>query len=305
MNEAVRIALNVLYMLYLWIEGIILVFIPKRFFYKDLNGEVVLITGGGSGIGRLLALKLSRLGCRVVIWDVNEEGNRETQQQVKSQGGECYSYVCDVTDREKVYAVASKVKEEVGPVTILVNNAGIVTGKKLLDTPDHLIEKTFQVNVIAHFWTLKAFLPDMISANHGHIVTISSLAGFSGINYLSDYCASKSAAITVHESLHFELKEEKRENIKMTLIAPFFINTGLFEGADGGYFALLDSEYVADNIISSVRSNQEVAIIPTYFNAITMMKALMPLRAYTVFYDLLKGFNAMKSFVGRTEKKEK
>ncbi|XP_023223198.1 short-chain dehydrogenase/reductase family 16C member 6-like [Centruroides sculpturatus] len=302
MNEVVKVIVNIFYMLYLWLEAVVLQFVPRKLRYKELDGEIVLITGGGSGIGRLLALRFAGVGCRVVIWDVNEEGNRETQQQVKSRGGECHSYVCDVTDREKVYAVARKVKEEVGPVTILVNNAGIVTGKNLLDIPDHLIEKTFQVNVIAHFWTLKAFLPDMISMNHGHIVTISSLAGFSGINRLSDYCASKSAAIAAHESLHFELKNDNVSGIKMTLVAPFFINTGLFEGADGGYFSVLTPEYVADEVISGVRCNQETVILPSIFSAIVMVKAIMPVTAYSVYYELLQGYNSMKNFVGRSRK---
>lgn len=304
MNQILKQLVKLLYMFYLWLEGIVLTLIPKSLRYKDLDGETVLITGGGSGIGRQLALRFSRLGCRVVLWDVNEKGNGETEKLLKEHGGQCYSYVCDVTDREKVYAVARRVKDEVGPVTILVNNAGIVTGKRLLDLPDHLIEKTFRVNVISHFWTYKAFLPDMIAANHGHIVTISSLAGSSGMNYLSDYCASKSAASNLHESVYFELKDANATGIKMTLVAPFFVNTGLFEGADGGYFSLLTTEYVADNIISSVQCNQEVAIIPGYFTPILMLKALMPLPAYSVFFELLKGFDAMKTFVGRSAKKE-
>merc|ERR1712192_318767 len=85
-------------------------------------------------------------------------------------------------------------KEEVGPVTILVNNAGIVSGNTILDTPDNKIVKTFEVNVFAHFWTIKAFLPDMIASKSGHVMNIASLAGHAGANKLVDYCSSKYAA---------------------------------------------------------------------------------------------------------------
>ena len=92
-----------------------------------------------------------------------------------------------------------------GHVSILVNNDGIVSGTALLDTPDSKIIRTFDVNILAHFWTLKAFLPAMISRQDGHIVNVASLAGHSGINKLVDYCASKFAAVGLDESLRVEL----------------------------------------------------------------------------------------------------
>ncbi|XP_010769014.1 epidermal retinol dehydrogenase 2-like, partial [Notothenia coriiceps] len=78
-----------------------------------------------------------------------------------------------------------QVKREVGDVSILVNNAGIVTGKKFMDAPDSLIEKTMEVNTMAHFWTYKAFLPAMIANNHGHLVSIASSAGLISCNGLA------------------------------------------------------------------------------------------------------------------------
>ena len=92
-----------------------------------------------------------------------------------------------------------------GHVSILVNNAGIVSGTALLDTPDSKIIRTFDVNILAHFWTLKAFLPAMISQKDGHIVNVASLAGHSGTHKLVDYCASKFAAVGLDEALRVEL----------------------------------------------------------------------------------------------------
>ncbi|MDK2413478.1 SDR family NAD(P)-dependent oxidoreductase, partial [Aphanizomenon sp. 202] len=96
--------------------------------------------------------------------------------------------------------------EEVGKVDILVNNAGIVTGKHFMDSPDDHIVRTFQVNTFAHFWTVKAFLNDMLDSNKGHIVNVASMAGWLGCNSLVDYCSSKFAAVGFDEALKLELK---------------------------------------------------------------------------------------------------
>ena len=93
------------------------------------------------------------------------------------------------------------------------------------------IVRTFNVNVLAHFWTIKTFLPDMINAKKGHIVTIASLAGHAGTNKLVDYCASKSANIGMDEALKVELSVQGLSNmIKTTVVCPYYISTGMFEG---------------------------------------------------------------------------
>ena len=91
-------------------------------------------------------------------------------------------------NRIKIYEAAEKVKSDIGPITILINNAGIVSGTHLLGTSDEKIIRTFDVNVLAHFWTIKAFMPDMITLKKGHIVNVASLAGHSGMTKLVDYC---------------------------------------------------------------------------------------------------------------------
>lgn len=190
MNQILQIFVNILLLLYYWLEGIVLFFIPKRLRFKDVSEDIVLITGGGSGLGRLLAIRFGKLGAKVIVWDLNQSGLEETCRLVKEVKGKAFSYICDVSDRYAVYEMANKVRQEVGKVTILINNAGIVSGKRFLETPDDKIIKTFEVNAISHFWTTKAFLPDMMATNKGHIVSIASVAGLSGSVRLSDYCAS-------------------------------------------------------------------------------------------------------------------
>ena len=95
------------------------------------------------------------------------------------------------------------------------------------------IERTFNVNVLAHFWTIKTFLPDMINQKKGHIVTVASLAGHAGTNKLVDYCASKSANIGMDEALKVELMVQGLDSfIKTTVVCPYYISTGMFAGVE-------------------------------------------------------------------------
>ncbi|XP_037537911.1 epidermal retinol dehydrogenase 2 [Nematolebias whitei] len=166
------------------LESLFFFLVPRK--KKNISGEVVLITGAGSGIGRLMAREFAALGTVLVLWDINEEGVKETARIIKSSGASrVHCFVCDCSDKKEVYRVAEQVKREVGDISILVNNAGIVTGKKFMDSPDSLIEKTMEVNTMAHFWTYKAFLPAMIANNHGHLVSIASSAGLIGVNGLA------------------------------------------------------------------------------------------------------------------------
>ncbi|XP_036120318.1 epidermal retinol dehydrogenase 2 [Molossus molossus] len=216
-------------MLYYFLESLIYKVIPKG--KKDVTGEIVLITGAGSGIGRLMAIKFASLGAIVVLWDINEEGNMETCRLAKQKGDEkVFAYKCDCSNRQEVYKVADQVKEEVGDVTLLINNAGVVTGKLFLNTSDDMLERSFHVNALAHIWTYKAFLPAMLKANHGHLVCIASIAGLLGVSGLSDYCSSKYAAVGFAESLFFELRLVLKSNIKTTIICSSFIKTGMFDG---------------------------------------------------------------------------
>merc|ERR1712126_606356 len=198
-GTVVELVLALAVTFYYVVERLVKVFLPPKMFEKNISGQVVLISGGGSGIGRLMCLRFARLGATVVTWDINKSGNEETVAMIKKEGNKAFAYTVNMTNREEIYETAKKTKAEVGQVSILVNNAGIVSGTALLETPDEKIIRTFDVNIMAHFWTIKAFLPDMIQHKQGHLVNIASLAGHSGTNKLVDYCASKFAAVGLDE----------------------------------------------------------------------------------------------------------
>ena len=146
----------------------------------------MLITGGASGIGRLMALEAAAQGGRVSIWDINAANLDTVVGELNARGrDEAHGFVCDVARRDRVYAVAEETRAAAGPVDILINNAGVVSGRSLLDIPDEKIEATFAVNTLSLFWVTKAVLPEMIRRGHGHIVTIASASGLIGVARMS------------------------------------------------------------------------------------------------------------------------
>lgn len=118
------------------------------------------------------------------------------------------SFSCDVSKREQVLEVARKVQKEVGSVSVLINNAGIMPTHSLEQHTPEEIRRVFDINVLSHFWTLEAFLPDMREKNRGHVVSISSIAGHVGLSNLVPYCASKFAVRGLLEALHEEYREK-------------------------------------------------------------------------------------------------
>ncbi|KAJ0405121.1 hypothetical protein ATCC90586_009692 [Pythium insidiosum] len=243
---------------------------------KSVRGDVVLVTGGAMGIGRLLALKFARLGAIVVVWDLNEELGHKVVAEIEALGARGAFFQVNVTDRERVYAAAADVIQQFGGVDILINNAGIVDGKPILETSDSMIVRTMNVNATSHFWTIKAFLPGMLKRDRGHIVSIASAAGIFGCAGMVDYCASKFAAVGLMVSLRQELQAMGR-NINLTLVCPSFINTGMFEGVKPPLFTtLLSPEYVAEMIVAAIRRNQWKLLMPRILYVLEMLLLLLP-----------------------------
>lgn len=194
-----------------------LLFRPPRF---DWGEQIVIITGGSSGLGELLANTLAVRNVTVVVLDV---------KPIETENYNITYYKCDVSKWEEVEAVSQTIIKELGPPTVIVNNAGVVQGKLMLDLSPEDVQQTFNVNTLSHFWTIKAFLPGMLKAGAGHIVTMSSVMGYVGSAQMTDYCASKAALNSLHESLRYELDNRyKCPGIRTTLITPGHVLTPLF-----------------------------------------------------------------------------
>ncbi|TBU33182.1 retinal short-chain dehydrogenase/reductase [Dichomitus squalens] len=194
-----------------------LLFGPPRL---DWGDQLVVITGGSSGVGELVANTLAVRNVTVVVLDVNP---------IVTENYNITYYKCDVSKWEEVERVAKQIVDDLGHPTMLVNNAGVVQGKTLLDLSPEDIQQTISVNTLAHFWTLKAFLPEMIKQKSGHIVNVSSVSGMVGMARLTDYGASKAALINLHESLRYELDHVyNAPSVRTTLVIAGHIMTPLF-----------------------------------------------------------------------------
>lgn len=263
----------------------------------DLQGARVLVTGAASGLGRQLALGSARRKAALVLWDMNGEGLDRVVKEVESLGAQAQSDVVDVSRREEVYAAARRLG---GPLDILINNAGVVSGKRLLEIPDEKIELTFRVNTLALFWTVKAFLPGMIERGRGHVVTIASASGLIGVPKLTDYGASKWAAVGFDESLRMELRKVSPA-IRTTVACPYYFRTGLFEGAKSRYpllLPILEEEKVSERILRAIERDRRKIVMPAMVRTIPWVR-LLPLSWFDAIADFL-GVNAsMDDFVGR------
>jgi all-trans-retinol dehydrogenase (NAD+) len=269
----------------------------------EIAGSTALVTGCGSGIGRLIGLGMARLGGRVVMWDIDPDAlDRVTREIKDATGRDAYGYVCDVSDRERVYEVAGRVKAEVGTVDILVNNAGIVSGRPFLDNPDEHVERTFRVNALALFWVTKAFLPEMVERDHGHLVTIVSASAITAPPRLSDYGASKWAAAGFEEALRNELRTIA-PNVRTTAVFPYYIDTGMFAGVAPNRVPWLlpvqEPRKVVTKIIDGILRDRRRLVIPPV-QLLGWISRWMPVDWYDAFNDLVGVHAALDHFVGRT-----
>ncbi|XP_032678938.1 short-chain dehydrogenase/reductase family 16C member 6-like isoform X2 [Odontomachus brunneus] len=292
------VLLLILKILYYICESVYKFFVPTE--EKSVAGEIVLITGTGHGIGKELALRYASLGATVVCWDLNQQGNEETINEIKKMGlSTAYAYKCDVSKREEVFEVAARVQKEVGNVTILVNNAGIMPCHAFLDHTTDEIMRIFDINVLAHFWMLQAFLPSMIEKNHGHIVALSSLAGLSGIPNLVPYCASKFAVRGLMEAMSEELRVSTKGKslIKFTTIYPYMVDTGLCKKPKIKFPSALPMvlpQQAASAIIKAQRRGYREITIPAFFlSSIALLRTFPDKAGSTMMNFIDSGVDAV------------
>ncbi|XP_001951338.1 estradiol 17-beta-dehydrogenase 11 [Acyrthosiphon pisum] len=278
----IELILLALKFIYTTVESIIRTFLPPL--EKSLKDEVILITGAGHGIGRELALLFAVQNAIIVCWDLDEKGNNETKHILKIKGYKrVYTYKVDVSNRQEVLDAAALVKQEVGSVSVLVNNAGIMPCRPLFSQSHEVIEKIFNVNVLAHFWALEAFLPSMIENNHGHVIALSSMCGVIGLPNVVPYCASKFAVRGLMEALYEELRvgdtKNNKSEIKFTTVYPIMVNTGLVKKPRNRFPFLLDMqspEKVANIIVKSMRRNYKEVSIPWMLMPLDRISRLLP-----------------------------
>lgn len=259
-------------------------------------GQTVLITGGGSGIGRLMAEGAAARGARVIIWDLSAAAGEQVAQSIRGRGGEATAQCVDVTDRDAVNRAA----QDVGGVDILVNNAGIVSGKRFADLDHESIERIYAVNVLSLYWVTGAFLPGMRERGNGAVVTIASAAGLVGVARQTDYSATKFAALGFAESLRMELAKE-RVGVDSIVVCPYYINTGMFDGVTTKFprlLPILQPDDAATRILDAIEAGRHLLMMPKLVRALPLMR-ILPTSLFDRAMNVL-GVNAtMDGFTGR------
>lgn len=265
-------------------------------------GKNVLITGAASGIGRLMAQKIAARGAKVILWDINLAGLESLGEQLQHWGYRIAAYhQCDLSSREEIRETAQRVLAEHGGVDVLINNAGIVSGKPLLELTDEAIERTFDINALSLYWTTRAFLPGMVNRNEGHIVTIASAGGLIGVPRMTDYSASKFAAVGFDDSLRVELKRLGYHGIRTTVVCPFYINTGMFKGVKTRFpwlLPILEPDEAANKIVSAIEKNKQRLIMPP-FALVTYPGRLLPMPLFDRIAEFVGINQSMDEFQGR------
>lgn len=270
----------------------------------NIAGKTVLITGGASGIGRLMGgICLEKGAANLVIWDVNPDNIRKTEDEFKA-GKRVWSYIVNCADAEAVEAAYSKVKEEVGEVDVLINCAGIVRGNNTFDKQTVKdINLTMDVNATAPMLVALQALPDMIKRDSGCVCNIASAAGMLGVPKMSVYCASKWAVIGWTESMRIELKMAGSK-VKVMSVAPYFINTGMFDGVQSKIFPILKPEKVAAKVIRAIEKGKSFKGIPFPFHFIRFWQGVLPLSVFDFVFGKCFGvYSVMDHFTGRKANK--
>ncbi|XP_022533172.1 short-chain dehydrogenase/reductase 3a isoform X2 [Astyanax mexicanus] len=249
----------------------------------------------------LLGFSSAGTQTQVILWGRTEKCLKETCEEISAAGTECHYFVCDVGNREEVYQQAKVVREKVGDVTILVNNAAVVHGKSLMNSDDDALLKTQHVNTLGQFWTTKAFLPRMLELCHGHVVCINSILSLSSIPGAIDYCTSKASAYAFMESLTLGLLD--CPGVDCTTILPFHTDTEMFQGMRVRFpqlFPPLNPEMVAQRTVDAVRTNTAFVVLPWTMHFIVALKSLLPQSALEEIHKFAGSYTCMNTFKGRT-----
>lgn len=261
----------------------------------------MLVTGAGSGIGRLIALGAAARGAHVIVWDRAGAAAASVAEEIRADGGSAEHAALDVTDTRAVETAAGQVEAR-GGVDVLVNNAGVVTGHPFEDASEASVRRTFEVNTLALYWTTRAFLPGMERRRRGRIVTVASAAGLIGVARQSDYSASKFAAIGFTESLRAELRG-RRSSITTLTVCPFYIDTGMFDGVRTSVpwlLPILKPQRVAHEVLDAVESGKAMLVLPPAVRLLPVLRAL-PTAWFDAIADALGVNRSMESFTGRRE----
>ncbi|XP_065087839.1 protein dhs-3-like [Ochlerotatus camptorhynchus] len=245
-------------------------FLPVK--RKSINGQLALVTGGGNGLGRALCFRLAREGCSVAVADIDLVSARRTTEEVRAQFGvKAEAFQVDVGDYRSVVKLKENIESALGPVDILVNNAALLAMLSLSEGKPEDVQRIVNVNLLSHFWTIRAFKDGMVERRRGHIVAISSVLGFLPVGRTISYCATKYGVRGLMASLEDEFYQDGlSKDLHTTCVYPTGIKTRKqFVDLVQDLNLILPfhtPDYVANAIVEGVLANK-VELVPSTWGA--------------------------------------
>lgn len=277
-------------------------FFPRKLTKTDWRQQVVVVTGGSGGVGAQLSLMLARAGAKVAALDVVSFPSKLAEEDVSRH---IKFYQCDLTDWHSVQETGAAIRKDFGSVTMLVNNAGVVTAPPqclfLVDGLPNLsaeaeassrrIQRTINVNLTSQLWTVREFAPDMLqsSSKGGHVVTVASIMGHVGVPGLADYVVSKFGLVGLHQTLKREFRRHRGKGapVQTTLVMPSHISTPMFEHWRLPFpFSYLTPtvtpQQVATGIFRALESRRSSQVYFPSLTSITQWHCLLPEALYEI-----------------------
>jgi short-subunit dehydrogenase len=272
---------------------------------KSVEGLTVLVTGAAMGMGRRFAERaIAERASAVVLLDVDEDALNDTLVDLADGPSEVSGYVVDLADAAQVADTAAAVLDDLGRIDVLINNAGVVRGNHYFWETD--LERdtkfTIDVNTLAPMYVAHAFLPAMIDAStECRLVNLASAAGFTPNPRMAVYAASKWAVIGWSDSVRLELKQAGFDHVKVTTVCPYYVRTGMFDGASSApLLPILDPDDVVAEAWDGMLAGRSFVVLPKTVLLSEVLKGVLPIDVRDFIADRIIGvYHTMDDFTGR------
>lgn len=265
---------------------------------RTVDGKVVAITGAARGIGRATAEALARRGARVAIGDLDVELAERTADAI---GGGTRAFALNVTDRGSVERFITQTEEHLGPIDVLVNNAGIMPIVRFLDETPESVERQFAINVLGVINGMQLMLPRMIERGRGHVVNVASSAGKFGAPGVATYCGTKHAVVGITDALRTELKGAP---VDFSLVMPGVVRTELTSGVpDARGIKSAQPEDIAEAIVEAIETGRYEVFVPRLLAGAYRASRLLPLRANDAIMKVTGAETAMLGAIETPERR--
>ena len=251
---------------------------------RSLTGKVVAITGGARGIGRATAAALISQGARVAIGDVDSGLVATTAEEL---GSGTIGLPLDVTDRASFDAFLTEVETRLGPLDVVINNAGIMPIGPFLEESDATAQRMIDINLIGVIYGSKLALERFVARRSGHLVNVASSAGKAGFPGGATYCATKHAVVGLSEAIRSEYRDH---GIDVSIVMPIVVNTELGSGLpEARGFKPVEASDVANEIVEALQFGRVDVFVPKKVGPLLRMQQVMPRRTVDAIGRFFKG----------------